>query len=235
MIPDLSTMLTDIGRLLGFIIVSIFLIILSAIIYLILDCHLGKVIRFFIITTALLLTLSGAYSFLVGLITLVYEVHSFTEPGLKDTDEIFINLIHLAEYLLIGTTFFSIAKRLMIEPYFNSERDAGDAKSQNDIPDLEKHIIGMVVATISVAFIGFVVKGDTADIILKFGIGVGAFITSLGLYVKLSSNKYNVALDNLRQEIMQLYAKCNKSRQDQTQDITELQDEEQCQGIPRNI
>jgi len=161
----------------------------------------------------------------VGLIKLVYDVYVILYiNGIKDFDEIFINLIHLAEYLLVGVTFFSIAKRLMVESYFKSEDNAEEARKPINIPDLEKHIIGMVVATISVGFIGFVVSGNAGDITLKFGIGVGAFITSLGLYLKLSSHKNDATVDILRQELMQLRTKDKESNQDGTPTTAELQE-----------
>ena len=198
---------------------------------------LSIIIRLFICLAALLLTLGGTFALLMGLLKLSSDVNGFIDILNSDIssimdieaenlEKVFINLIHLAEYLLVGITFFSIAKRLLMEPYFKIETEVEQPHKMASIPDLEIHIIGMVIATISVAFIGFVVSNDSAEITLKFGVGIAAFVASLGLYLKLSySHKNEATLDDLQLRITQLHTTEHESLQEITKlksDIKEI-------------
>jgi hypothetical protein len=179
-----------------------------------------SIIRYFIVLIAFLLTAGGVIALLAALIKLVYDVSSSMETDIEHFELVFIKLINLAEYLLVGITFFSIAKRLMVEPYFKLEDQADE---QTDIPDLEKHIIGMVIATVSVAFIGLVVSSigsEASSRVLIYGVGIGIFITSLGLYIKLSYS--HKTIDILQQEIMQIHTRENESLQEITQLKSEM-------------
>jgi|GEM_PF-6679751 hypothetical protein len=177
---------------------------------------LGGFIRFFINISALVLTMGGAYALFVGLFKLIYDISGFMEIDTEKLDEVFLNLIHIAEYLLVGITFFIIAKRLTFEPYFKSGNKADPARILIEIPDLEKHIIGMVIATISVAFVGFIVGGDHLDTYSIITISVAAFIISLGIYIKLSSSN-DVISKVLHEKIIELHNRENESMQEITQ------------------
>jgi hypothetical protein len=207
--------------------VNFYILLLTAfVLYIIfLTRNLSKLISGSINGIALLSAIGGTIAFVAGSIKLIYDAYSFMEIDIENFEEVFLKLINFAEYLLIGITFFSIAKRLIDEPYFHLENNADQTETLTDVPDLEKHIIGMVVATISVAFIGFVVSTKDVDTCLKFGIGIGIFITSLGLYIKLSSSHKNEAtLDILQQEVMQLHTKENESLQEITKLKSDIKD-----------
>lgn len=169
---------------------------------------LRKLSGLFLLLIALLFFIGGVIAVLVGsfslsdIIFFIYNNHMG-----RETENTIAYLIRIAEYLLVGITFFAISTRILLGSFFHLESESDYEDSEKALTrkleilsDLERYVIGMVIATISVAFIGLVINVSEnpgsfittnstnyipsiyVDLILKAGIGIAAVIASLGLY-----------------------------------------------------
>ncbi|MDD4448628.1 MAG: hypothetical protein PHN61_13250 [Methanothrix sp.] len=93
----LEVILNDYIYILNYIGITILLILISIIVYEVLTRRLSKIIKFFIILTALLLTAGGILSLLAGMMKFNCDVINFWHTDIENYDEVFIKLIHLAE------------------------------------------------------------------------------------------------------------------------------------------
>ncbi|UCD61360.1 MAG: hypothetical protein JSV59_01915, partial [Flavobacteriaceae bacterium] len=58
----------------------------------------------------------------------------------------------------------------------------------NNLNELESKIIGVIVAALAVSFLGQAAEDNPKDI-LNIGIGIGAVVVSLAVFVTLTSGK----------------------------------------------
>jgi uncharacterized membrane protein YqhA len=59
----------------------------------------------------------------------------------------------------------------------------------NSLKDLEDKIIGVIVAALSVAFLGHAAGGDTPDALLSYGGGIAAVVVALAFFMNYGQGK----------------------------------------------
>jgi hypothetical protein len=149
----------------------------------------------FLFLIAILFFLGGCLALSVATGSIIFNFRSMIGAAHLDNYDLtaeytIVSLIRLAEYLLVGLTFIAISTisgRTAIVAYFNQAKDSdATVKELAVLSNLENYIIGMVIATISVAFIGYIVDPQDTLGTLRVGIGIAVFMIAIGLYRKWS-------------------------------------------------
>jgi len=157
--------------------------------------YLRRISRAFVVLISLLFFIGAIFSSWVALIKLKETILPFSSLDVWDKileEDSVPKFINLAEYLMVPVTFFAISIGLASFSHPKSKEQGYEKWA--DISEFEKYIFGMVIATISLAFLSGVLKtinviSPAPDMILKVGIGIGAVIISLGVYIILSTRK----------------------------------------------
>jgi len=122
---------------------------------------------------ALLLMFQGSVAMVV---TIIYEVTECTK--LKIT---IVEILTSVDAFLLGTVLLVIGYGLY-ELFIDEDLEVPVWLQVQDLDDLKSKLIGVVVAIISVIFVGVFVDTNRAADVISYGVGAGAILTGLALF-----------------------------------------------------
>jgi uncharacterized membrane protein YqhA len=122
---------------------------------------------------ALLLMFQGS----VAMITTVIDV---VTKGTKLKLTI-VEILTAVDAILLGTVLLVIGYGLY-ELFIDEDLEVPPWLQVQDLDDLKSKLIGVVVAIISVIFVGVFVDTDRAADVISYGVGAGAMVTGLAVF-----------------------------------------------------
>ena len=122
---------------------------------------------------ALLLMFQGSVAMVVTIIDVVTE-----GTKLKLT---IVEILTAVDAILLGTVLLVIGYGLY-ELFIDEDLEVPVWLQVQDLDDLKSKLIGVVVAIISVIFVGVFVDADRAADVISYGVGAGAILTGLALF-----------------------------------------------------
>ena len=122
---------------------------------------------------ALLLMVQGS----IAILEVVYEA-AFQNAYLKVT---IVDVLTAVDAILLGTVLLVIGYGLY-ELFVDDQLDVPRWLEVKDLDDLKSKLIGVVVAIISVVFVGVFVDVNRASEVLAYGLGAGALVAGLALF-----------------------------------------------------
>lgn len=122
---------------------------------------------------ALLLMAQGS----IAIVTVVIEA-VFNNSYLKVT---IVDVLTAVDAILLGTVLLVIGYGLY-ELFVDDLIEVPGWLQVKDLDDLKSKLIGVVVAIISVVFVGVFVDANRADEVLAYGLGAGALVAGLALF-----------------------------------------------------
>jgi uncharacterized membrane protein YqhA len=122
---------------------------------------------------ALLLMAQGSIQMLV----IVFRA-AFEQTALKDT---IVDVLTAVDAILLGTVLLVIGYGLY-ELFVDTHIQVPTWLQINDLDDLKSKLIGVVVAIISVIFVGVFVDSNRAGDVIAYGVGAGALVTGLAIF-----------------------------------------------------
>ena len=97
---------------------------------------------------------------------------------LKDT---IVDVLTAVDAILLGTVLLVIGYGLY-ELFIDEDLQVPLWLQVQDLDDLKSKLIGVVVAIISVIFVGIFVDTDRAEDVISYGVGAGAILTGLAFF-----------------------------------------------------
>ncbi len=125
------------------------------------------------IVGALLLMFQGSVAMVVTIIDVVTE-----GTKLKLT---IVDILTAVDAILLGTVLLVIGYGLY-ELFSDEDLEVPVWLQVQDLDDLKSKLIGVVVAIISVIFVGVFVDVDRAADVISYGVGAGAILTGLAFF-----------------------------------------------------
>ena len=122
---------------------------------------------------ALLLMFQGSVAMVVTVIDVITE-----GTKLKLT---IVEILTAVDAILLGTVLLVIGYGLY-ELFIDEDLEVPVWLQVQDLDDLKSKLIGVVVAIISVIFVGVFVDADRAADVISYGVGAGAILTGLALF-----------------------------------------------------
>jgi uncharacterized membrane protein YqhA len=122
---------------------------------------------------ALLLMFQGSVAMVQTIIDVVTE-----GTKLKLT---IVEILTAVDAILLGTVLLVIGYGLY-ELFIDEDLDVPPWLQVQDLDDLKSKLIGVVVAIISVIFVGVFVDTDRAADVISYGVGAGALLTGLAVF-----------------------------------------------------
>ena len=122
---------------------------------------------------ALLLMAQGSIAIVAVVIDAV-----FNNSYLKVT---IVDVLTAVDAILLGTVLLVIGYGLY-ELFVDDLIEVPSWLQVKDLDDLKSKLIGVVVAIISVVFVGVFVDANRADEVLAYGLGAGALVAGLALF-----------------------------------------------------
>jgi Predicted membrane protein len=122
---------------------------------------------------ALLLMAQGS----IQMIVIVFRA-AFEQTPLKDT---IVDVLTAVDAILLGTVLLVIGYGLY-ELFVDTHIQVPQWLQINDLDDLKSKLIGVVVAIISVIFVGVFVDSNRAGDVIAYGVGAGALVTGLAIF-----------------------------------------------------
>ena len=122
---------------------------------------------------ALLLMFQGSVAMVVTIIDVVTE-----GTKLKLT---IVDILTAVDAILLGTVLLVIGYGLY-ELFIDEDLEVPVWLQVQDLDDLKSKLIGVVVAIISVIFVGVFVDTDRAADVISYGVGAGAILTGLAFF-----------------------------------------------------
>lgn len=122
---------------------------------------------------ALLLMAQGSIEIVMVIIDAVlYDAY------LKDT---IVDVLTAVDAILLGTVLLVIGYGLY-ELFVDTRLEVPAWLQVRDLDDLKSKLIGVVVAIISVVFVGVFVDANRASDVVSYGLGAGALVAGLALF-----------------------------------------------------
>jgi uncharacterized membrane protein YqhA len=129
---------------------------------------------------AVLVTLYGTAQLVAFVVELVRHGSIDTQWGA----ELRLTVIEVVDLFLIGTVLFVIAVGLYQLLFGRTMMPLPRWLLVQDVGDLEHKLIGLVITVLSVVFLGQIVTWDGQRDLLGFGVGIGAVIAGLALFLR---------------------------------------------------
>ena len=92
-----------------------------------------------------------------------------------------VDILTAVDAILLGTVLLVIGYGLY-ELFIDEDLDVPPWLQVQDLDDLKSKLIGVVVAIISVIFVGVFVDTDRAADVISYGVGAGALVTGLAVF-----------------------------------------------------
>lgn len=122
---------------------------------------------------ALLLMFQGSVAMIRTIIDVITE-----GTKLKLT---IVEILTAVDAILLGTVLLVIGYGLY-ELFIDEDLEVPPWLQVQDLDDLKSKLIGVVVAIISVIFVGVFVDTDRAADVISYGVGAGALVTGLAVF-----------------------------------------------------
>lgn len=122
---------------------------------------------------ALLLMAHGS----IEMVIVVYESVT-SDTYLKDT---IVDVLTAVDAILLGTVLLVIGYGLY-ELFIDPELPVPAWLRVHDLDDLKSKLIGVVVAIISVVFVGVFVDSNRENEVLAYGLGAGVLVAGLAIF-----------------------------------------------------
>ena len=122
---------------------------------------------------ALLLMFQGS----VAMVTTIVDV---VTKGTKLKLTI-VEILTAVDAILLGTVLLVIGYGLY-ELFIDEDLEVPPWLQVQDLDDLKSKLIGVVVAIVSVIFVGVFVDTDRAADVISYGVGAGALVTGLAIF-----------------------------------------------------
>ena len=92
-----------------------------------------------------------------------------------------VEILTAVDAILLGTVLLVIGYGLY-ELFIDEDLEVPPWLQVQDLDDLKSKLIGVVVAIISVIFVGVFVDTDRAADVISYGVGAGALVTGLAIF-----------------------------------------------------
>ena len=122
---------------------------------------------------ALLLMAQGSWAMLMAVIDSVSNGY-----GLKET---IVEVLTAVDAILLGTVLLVIGYGLY-ELFIDADLDVPQWLRVYDLDDLKSKLIGVVVASVAVVFVGVFVDSNRASDVISYGVGAGAVVVGLAIF-----------------------------------------------------
>ena len=103
-------------------------------------------------------------------------------------DRLAVNLIEITDVILLGTVLYIVALGLY-QLFIDQSLALPRWLKVNDLTDLKRDLIGVVVVLLGVSFLGEVVNWEGENDVLPLGAGIALVIAALGFILWLTPNK----------------------------------------------
>src|SRR5215218_5688611 len=121
------------------------------------------------------------------------EIANFDPDNLggHHIDRLAVDLIEITDIILLGTVLYIVALGLY-QLFIDQTLALPRWLKVNDLTDLKRDLIGVVVVLLGVSFLGEVVNWEGANDILPLGAGIALVIAALGFIFWLTPKKQEV-------------------------------------------
>src|SRR3712207_3234966 len=119
------------------------------------------------------------------------EIVNFNPDNLGKThiDHLAVELIEITDIILLGTVLYIVALGLY-QLFIDQKVALPPWLKVNDLTDLKRDLIGVVVVLLGVSFLGEVVDWEGENNLLPLGAGIALVITALGFILWLTPAKH---------------------------------------------
>jgi uncharacterized membrane protein YqhA len=120
------------------------------------------------------------------------EIVNFNPDNLGKThiDRLAVELIEITDIILLGTVLYIVALGLY-QLFIDHKVALPPWLKVNDLTDLKRDLIGVVVVLLGVSFLGEVVDWDGESDVLPLGAGIALVIAALGFILWLTPSKHD--------------------------------------------
>ena len=120
------------------------------------------------------------------------EIVNFDPENLNGhhIDHLAVELIEITDIILLGTVLYIVALGLY-QLFIDHNLVLPHWLKVNDLNDLKRDLIGVVVVLLGVSFLGEVVNWEGEKDILPLGAGIALVIAALGFILWLTPNKHD--------------------------------------------
>jgi uncharacterized membrane protein YqhA len=120
------------------------------------------------------------------------EIVNFDPENLNGhhIDHLAVELIEITDIILLGTVLYIVALGLY-QLFIDHNLVLPHWLKVNDLTDLKRDLIGVVVVLLGVSFLGEVVNWEGENTILPLGAGIALVIAALGFILWLTPNKHD--------------------------------------------
>jgi uncharacterized membrane protein YqhA len=136
--------------------------------------------RYAVFIPALASILGALLLMFQGSVAMVQTVVDVVTEGTKLKLTI-VDILTAVDAILLGTVLLVIGYGLY-ELFIDEDLDVPPWLQVQDLDDLKSKLIGVVVAIISVIFVGVFVDTDRAADVISYGVGAGALVTGLAVF-----------------------------------------------------
>jgi uncharacterized membrane protein YqhA len=119
------------------------------------------------------------------------EIVNFEPDNLSGhhIDRLAVDLIEITDIILLGTVLYIVALGLY-QLFIDHNLALPRWLKVNELADLKRDLIGVVVVLLGVSFLGEVVNWEGQNDILPLGAGIALVIAALGFILWLTPNKH---------------------------------------------
>ena len=136
--------------------------------------------RYAVFIPALASILGALLLMFQGSVAMVQTIVDVVTEGTKLKLTI-VEILTAVDAILLGTVLLVIGYGLY-ELFIDEDLDVPPWLQVQDLDDLKSKLIGVVVAIISVIFVGVFVDTDRAADVISYGVGAGALVTGLAVF-----------------------------------------------------
>jgi uncharacterized membrane protein YqhA len=111
--------------------------------------------------------------------------------GGRHIDRLAVELIEITDVILLGTVLYIVALGLY-QLFIDQNLPLPRWLKVNDLTDLKRDLIGVVVVLLGVSFLGEVVNWEGDRNLLPLGAAIALVIAALGFILWLTPNKHDV-------------------------------------------
>jgi uncharacterized membrane protein YqhA len=121
------------------------------------------------------------------------EIVNFDSDNLsgRHIDRLAVDLIEITDIILLGTVLYIVALGLY-QLFIDHNLALPRWLKVNDLADLKRDLIGVVVVLLGVSFLGEVVNWEGSSNVLPLGAGIALVIAALGFILWLTPAKHDL-------------------------------------------